>query len=129
MKKTFDQKIESILRFDKIRLHKLIELSQYSILACLLTIKIGKFVNHIIPAHDPKETLFETYMYVILNIIAMIVSVYYVRKIVLLVPYIFRFDTDYIVSKHDESLLGESIGFGIVFATTQIKLKQRIMIL
>ena len=126
--KTFEQQLESLLRFDKIRLYKLTELSQYSILACFIAMFIGAKINkYLIPDYSKKEHIIETVVYQMWNLILIMVSLYYIRKVVLMVPYIFSHDKDYIVSKGGESLLGLSVGFAIVFGATQKHFRDRFL--
>jgi hypothetical protein len=126
--KSFDQQLESLLRFDKIRLYKLTELSQYSILACFIAMFVGSKINkYLIPEYSDDEGIVEKVVYLMWNLILMMVSLYYIRKIVLMVPYIFSFDTDYVVSRGGESLLGFSVGFAIVFGATQTNFRDRFL--
>lgn len=126
--KSFNDQLESLLRFDKIRLYKLTELSQYSILACFIAMFVGSKINkYLIPTYSKKENIVETVIYLIWNLILIMVSLYYIRKITLMVPYIFSYDKDYIVSKGGESLLGFSVGFAIVFGATQSKFRDRFL--
>lgn len=126
--KTFNQKIESLLRFDKIRLYKLAELSQYSILACFLAMFVGSKINkYLIPDYSETESVAEKVVYLMWNLILIMVSLYYIRKIVFLVPYLFSFDSDYTVSRGGESLLGFSVGFAIVFGATQTNFRDRFL--
>ena len=126
--KSFEQQLESLLRVDKIRFYKLTELSQYSILACFLAMFVGSKINkYLIPDYSKKENVAESVVYLMWNLILIMVSLYYIRKIVLMVPYIFSFDKDYIVSRGGESLLGFSVGFAIVFGATQSKFRERFL--
>ena len=126
--KSYEQQLESLLRFDKIRLYKLTELSQYSIIACFIAMFVGAKINkYLIPEHSKKENVVESVVYLMWNLILIMVSLYYIRKIVLMVPYIFSYDKDYIVSRGGESLLGFSVGFAIVFGATQKKFKDRFL--
>jgi hypothetical protein len=89
---------------------------------------VGSKINkYLIPTYSKKENVVETVIYLIWNLILIMVSLYYIRKITLMVPYIFSYDKDYIVSKGGESLLGFSVGFAIVFGATQSKFRDRFL--
>ena len=126
--KSFEKQLESLLRVDKIRFYKLTELSQYSILACFLAMFVGAKINkYLIPDYSKKESVAESVVYLMWNLILIMVSLYYIRKVVLMVPYIFSYDKDYIVSRGGESLLGFSVGFAIVFGATQSNFRDRFL--
>ena len=126
--KSFEKQLESLLRVDKIRFYKLTELSQYSILACFLAMFVGAKINkYLIPDYSKKESVAESVVYLMWNLILIMVSLYYIRKVVLMVPYIFSYDKDYVVSRGGESLLGFSVGFAIVFGATQTNFRDRFL--
>ena len=126
--KSFEKQLESLLRVDKIRFYKLTELSQYSILACFLAMFVGAKINkYLIPYYSKKENVAESVVYLMWNLILIMVSLYYIRKVVLMVPYIFSYDKDYVVSRGGESLLGFSVGFAIVFGATQTNFRDRFL--
>jgi hypothetical protein len=89
---------------------------------------VGSKINkYLIPEYSDDEEIVEKVVYLMWNLILMMVSLYYIRKIVLMVPYIFSFDTDYVVSRGGESLLGFSVGFAIVFGATQTNFRDRFL--
>jgi hypothetical protein len=89
---------------------------------------VGAKINkYLIPEYSEDESDAKTVMYLIWNLILIMVSLYYIRKIVLMVPYLFSFDSDYTVSRGGESLLGFSVGFAIVFGATQTNFRDRFL--
>lgn len=126
MDRPFNEKLASLLAVDKIRFYKLTELSQYSILTVVLSMYIGRFVDYIMPEYKEDEDIWYTWLYVVINVVLFVVTWYYVRKILALVPFILAFDKDYIPSRKAEYLVGFSVGFSLAFGSTQVKLRQRI---
>ena len=129
MDRPFNEKLSSLLAVDKIRFYKLAELSQYSILTIMISLYIGKFVNRVMPDYTKDEDPLYTWLYVMINVVLFVISWYYIRKILTLVPFVLSFDKDYTPSRKAEYLIGFSVGFSLSFGSTQTKLKQRIQAL
>tara|TARA_B110001454_G_scaffold191409_1_gene191079 strand:- start:246 stop:659 length:414 start_codon:yes stop_codon:yes gene_type:complete len=123
------KKIKSLFRFDKIRLCKLLEISQNCIIGFIITIIIGNILNVKIFNEYDLENVSTYYLFlnIISELILMVIIIYYIRKIVNTIPFMFGFITNkYIPSKKDESQTGYVIGSGLIMIITLNKLDRKI---
>ena len=126
---TFQEKLEKLTRFDKIRLLKLLEMTQYSLLAFFIGLILGHTLDSVLPESDNKKTTSRIVSEVILNIFGIVLSVYYIKKSLVLFPFLLSGIKGYEPSKKNESYIGVTIVFGLIFNMTQIKLHKNIGIL
>ena len=125
----FNKNMERLVRFDKIRLLKLLEITQYSLLAFFIGLFLGHALNSVLPESDNKKTTTRIVSEVILNILGIVISVYYIKKSLILFPFLLSGVKGYVPSKKKESYIGVTIGFGLIFNMTQNKLHKNIEIL
>lgn len=127
-KEYFDQRLQKVTQFDKIRLHKLFHICQYQILYVIVGLILGSSVNYLFPEYDEKKAYSDILKEVLLQAGLLGIFIFYIRKIVKLVPYVLSFDTDYIPYKN-EYALPEFNGFiiiSLIFVSTQMKLLKKI---
>tara|TARA_Y100000590_G_C15635058_1_gene982631 strand:- start:760 stop:1191 length:432 start_codon:yes stop_codon:yes gene_type:complete len=119
--------LKSLLRFDIIRILKLLEIAQYTILAALSAIILGPLINLILPAQNATDSSLKIILYIIVELGVIGVFTYYIRKLVLLIPFLFSsLNKKYIANRRGSALLAIGVGLGIVFNRTQINLLERI---
>ena len=124
-------KLDSLLRFDSIRILKLLEISQYAIISFLLSLWIGEVINSLFPTIDINISTYVLLTEAILQVFLLTVVVYYIRKISFIFPFIFNpiikaCNIPYIPSKKNESLFGITMGIGYVFYETQTNLINKV---
>ena len=125
-----EKALERLLRFDTIRILKITEILQYSVLAFIFSLILGPIINKIMPTFDEKKGLIINCIETLLHISIIIIVVYYLRKFVPIFPFIIGGAyTKYIPSMKKESLIGTTIGIGYIFNKTQDKLVQKIKFL
>jgi hypothetical protein len=120
---------EKLVRFDSIRIHKLMEIIQYSVITFFLGILLGGYVNKLFPKADPLKNTSRIILELVLQVSFITISLYYFQKLMSLIPFMFHFDSTYIPSHKNEGIKGAMIGLGLVFAASQIELKNKINIL
>jgi hypothetical protein len=122
--KTFRAKLNNVLKFDIIRLLKLLEISQYAILSFLLSVLVGGYLNDIFGIIKTNDEIYILLIQAIFMITIVSILTYYIRKLAMvpnffLTPIIKYYKIPYIPSKKNESLLGVIFGMGYVFIHTQ----------
>lgn len=124
-----NQNLENLFRFDKIRLCKLLEISQYCIIGFTLTIIIGNLLNIYILSDDDfkKQSLIYLFFNIIVELIIIVIILYYIKKIVYCFPFMFSFITKkYVPSFKNESNSGYIIGSSIILMITLTNLDNKL---
>ena len=127
--------IKNILEINNIRINKLLHMYQEVIIMAILAFLVGVSVNYLFLKND-DELENESNIMLITNtfcqILLVVTTLYYARKISKLIPYLFRYDTRYDpfhVSKKGEPAVTLAVTIAITFMTTQISVRKRIRIL
>ena len=94
--KYFSSRLEKLVSFDKIRMHKILQTVQYTILYLLMTWVVGTAIDNLFPSLDKEKELYLTVIEVCLQAAISMVLIFYIRKLVKTVPYIFSYDTNYL---------------------------------
>lgn len=120
--------LERLLRFDEIRLLKLLEIIQYSIVALFIGLFAGESYNHLLPnvkqtqIHNMADFSYVTLM-LILFFSGIVVILYYIKKIIELVPFLFSFlSKKYVSNKKNEAIIGVTVALAFIFGKTQHKM-------
>ena len=125
----FKKQLNSLLKYDSIRILKLLEMIQYSIIGFILTLLIGNIINDIFFYEYDVQTLttIQLINYILIELIIIVILVYYIRKMVLIIPFFFIFlNNKYIPSKKNEASIGYIVGTGIILTQTITKLNEKI---
>jgi len=88
---SFYNKLKNILIFDKIRVLKICELLQFTIVMTIISISFSYILNKFIFIEKDKEyyetlSLFKLIIFTIIDLIIIIVTYYYMKKITYLIP-------------------------------------------
>lgn len=90
---TFNERLSHLLTFDKIRIGKIIEITQYSILGVIVTIlltylmaKVNMTLFHRSEDDENNISTLELIGSIIFKIVISVLLVFYIKKIILLVP-------------------------------------------
>jgi hypothetical protein len=125
-----EKKWNNLIRLDNIRLMKLAEIIQYSILYAIFSLILGIGIEYIfdrILPYDEDRSVFKLTLEIILQCIILSVSVYYIRKIIHIIPFIFIYSNKELNFKTLE--YQGSITMMFIFFGTQIKLMDKIILL
>lgn len=106
-----------------IRVQKILEISQYALIYLLVGLLLGIFLEFIFPK-DNQETVknrstVELIFLVSIQVVTIAVVSFYIHKIALLVPFLFKFTDDYIPGYKEEYKIGGGIALAIVFISSQ----------
>lgn len=128
MEKTSKQ-VGNMLVMDKIRIMKLLEMCQFTILGVILGVYSGRFISRFL-TFNYKESNYinETYpknsnnknpkliFHVIIDLCIITVTLYYLKKTSEIIPFLFSFiDKKYISNLKSEGGTGFTIGIGFVY--------------
>ena len=118
--------IESLFRFDSIRLFKLLEICYYSIISFSICLLFGNYLEndklmpYIFKSYDyDKVSISKIFVDICKDIFSLIIVSYYTKKLLKVIPFIFAsLNKNYIPSKKGEINLGITLGMGLVFYTS-----------
>lgn len=116
---TSPDNLERLLRFDLVRASKLLEISQYSIVLFFLGFYAGSFIDNVLPKYDEKMSDLELFRDLILQLVMISVSAYYIKKITALIPFMFSLTSSYVPSKKGEAAFGGALAMAIIFVSVQ----------
>ena len=124
----FSKKLKNILTFDMIRLQKLLEISQNMIIALFCGYFLGYFIDQLFPAYVEEENkpISTLIIEVIGQVIVLGISTYYIKKVLQLIPFLFKLSKSYVPSKKGESLVGINIGLGLIFVNNQTNFRAKL---
>jgi len=119
------RKIKELLRFDKQKFFELLKIIQFSILYIIFTIVLAHIIDVIFfnPYEDIKnQSKFKLFWEITLQTIACVIAIYYIRKIVKAIPFIFqhKLDDDW------ESVYNGEIVVSFIFIGSQQNLLKKI---
>jgi len=100
--KYVENRIEKLTRHDEVRIMELLESIQYGLGYFFVGFFLGVGTDMLLPVFDPKKDEGTVFVEVILQCITLIVVVFYCRKIVKLMPFVFAFNSKYRVHESDE---------------------------
>ena len=118
----------SFFEFNVIRLQKLLHMSQNAIFTAIFCFYIGVKLNGLFEVKG-EEDIITSASLGLLQMVVIIISVYYIRKLTKLIPFILRFTESYNPfhkSKDGEGLIGAAIAMGLILMSTQSNMKDRI---
>ena len=79
-------RLKNLLRIDFIRLLRLCEISQYTILYALITLLIAPRLDKLFLKLDKKKSSFNLFIEVIFQLTVVSVLIFYIRKLVKIIP-------------------------------------------
>ena len=124
----FLDNLKNIFKLDAIRIQKILEILQFTIIYAIITLYIGAYIDHYLFPDYKKNTDINTLIKeVILQSIVIAICHYYIKKLGLLFPFLFKFTKDYEPGLKNEYELGFSIGLSIIFFNTQIDFSKKII--
>lgn len=109
-----------IFVFDSIRIHKLMEIIQYSILAFILAFLGASTVNYIAKRYRPflqVDSTFTITIHLLMMTVMIVLLAKYIPKIIRIVPFLFWFDPEYKPDHHGEAGFGINAAMGLAFYT------------
>lgn len=123
VKKQFDK----LISVDKIRMHKLLFIMQYSILYVAVGLGLGSLLEHLFPDYDPEKENLDIVKELALQTLLIGVTLFYARKLVKVIPYLFNFDNSF-SNSHAQNMpeYHGTLVLGLVFVATQTSYLKKI---
>ena len=122
---------QKLIDFDSIRIMKLLELCQYSIISVFPAIIIGEAINKLFIDYSEKynknsnistKDNIKIILVVFLNLCFYVIAIFYINKLVKIIPFLFHFNDKYIPSIKGENTMGITTGGGLFLFITQTSL-------
>jgi hypothetical protein len=128
----YKKNLESFMTIDSVRFFKLMEISQYAILGLLFALYFGNNINSLFSEFDETKYTHVIIYEIILQVFLLVIITYYIKKFILIIPFILlpfinKYNINYISSKKNEALFGALLGIGLVFIITQNNLTSKIL--
>jgi hypothetical protein len=120
--------IPNILEYDAIRINKLLHMAQDAVITAVFCFFVGIGINELYPIPEDEKVSITVTM-ACMQMVTVIIGVYYIRKLTRLIPFFLRFSSKYNPfhkSKDGEGLVGAAIAMGLLLMSTQSNMKDRI---
>lgn len=131
-KEYFATRLQKLINFDEIRIMELLESFQYGIVYILICFFLGVSLDFIFPKYDEKKPFQEIFLEVVLQCLALILFVFYGRKLVKIMPFLFFFKKPFFGSKVPKYRAYESTEYegevviGFILVATQTNLLKKL---
>jgi len=122
-----ENRFDRLSRIDDIRLIELLESIQYGLGYLFVGFFLGVGTDMLFPVYTAEKDIWTVFSEVILQCITLIIVVFYCRKIVKLMPFLFAFNSKYRVHESEE-YHGE-IMIAVVLIGVQINLIKKLDLL
>ena len=89
---------------------------------------LGYLIDHIFPPYVEEEnkSTKSLILEVFAQSIVLAISIYYTKKIMRLIPFLFKFTNSYTPSLKGEGMYGINIGLGLVYVTNQTNFRAKL---
>jgi hypothetical protein len=121
--------VERLLRFDSVRISKLLEMIQDGIIIFILAFYAGSGIDKVFGTANEKMTDAELVGWVMLQLIANIVVIYYIRKVAETIPFMFSLSSNYMSNKKGEVDAASGFVSSIIFISVQKNFQNKLALL
>ena len=120
MKEHVKRQFNKLIAVDKVRMHKLLFVSQYTFLYAVVGLFLGSVIDYLFPEYDPEKENVDILKELAFQTVAVALTIYFSRKIVKIVPYLFNFDNSF-SNSHAQNVpeYQGTIILSLVFVATQ----------
>lgn len=118
----------SLTEVSMIRFQKILHMSQDAVITSVFCFFAGLGIDNLFDGKN-NENLLVASLKGMLQLIVVIIAVYYIRKLTKFIPFLLRITKEYNPfhkSKDGEGLVGATIAMGLLLMSTQTNLKKRI---
>jgi hypothetical protein len=123
------RKYYGLFEFGHIRIEKFLDMSQSAVEVGFFSLIIASIFNKFsfaLEVNDPKIVIF---VKMLIEMIIIIILIYYIRKVTNIIPFMFHYTDKYKVdwkSKDGETKIGTTVAFALIFLTLVTKTKEKI---
>lgn len=123
--------IKNLLRFDTIRISKILEQIQFAVIVFIIAFFIGSSTDKLFPVQKDQQNIsnFDLYKDLFLQLSLIVINSYYITKIVKIIPFFFKLSDQYIPSSRGENMIGANLAMAIILVNVQKNFQTRISIL
>jgi hypothetical protein len=122
--------VERLLRFDTVRVSKLLEQIQFAVIVFVIAFFIGSMIDKLFPVQKEENiSNFDLYKDLFLQLCLITISAYYITKLAKVIPFFFSLSEKYVPSSHGENMAGANLAMVIIFVGVQKNFQSRIAIL
>lgn len=123
--------LASLTRFDLVRVSKLIQQIQSTLVVFILAFFLGSLIDKLFPTvGDPAQiSNFTLFKDLALQLALMTIAAFYIMKFAKVVPFFFALSRDYIPNAHNEAAEGAALALAVIFGGIQRNLQARIGVL
>ena len=127
MKDHVKKQFNKLISVDKIRMHKLLFVMQYTVLYAAVGLGLGSVLDHLFPDYDPEKEHMDIVKELVLQTVVIGVTLFYARKLVKVVPYLFNFDNSF-SNSHAQNMpeYQGTLVLGMIFVATQTSYLKKI---
>tara|TARA_Y100000590_G_scaffold456874_1_gene608325 strand:- start:807 stop:1247 length:441 start_codon:yes stop_codon:yes gene_type:complete len=129
---TFIERLTSLFSIDEIRLQKIFHMAQITFLGLFISLFIAPYFDKYSFEFNKNENFISLFLKASIELIILVIILYYVRKITKILPFLFNFSKKYDEfhqSSDGEALVGNTVAMAIVFMNFVGKLKKKIVYL
>lgn len=124
--------VERLLRFDLVRVSKLLEMVQDGIIVFAIAFFVGSALdrafNSIKPVNDNMSNM-ELVGLLLAQFSAIIIVAYYIMKVVAVIPFFFSLSSQYVSGQKNEGLIGAGLAMAVIFVGVQKHFSTKLQIL
>lgn len=123
--------VERLLRFDTVRVSKLLEQTQFAVIVFVIAFFVGSMTDKLFPIPKESEKIsdWELWRDLFLQLALIVVSAYYITKLAKVIPFFFSLSDKYVPSSHGENMAGAGLAMAIIFVGVQRNFQGRLNLL
>ena len=116
-----------LIKFDNIRIQKILEIMQYMIISMIIASYSGYKIDKYLGEYDKNMSTYDLFINVSIQILFICISIIYIPKIVMIMPFLLHYTNDYKPCFHKECKIGIGITLSIGFKAIMVNFKIKIV--
>ena len=119
-------KFRDLISIDKYRFNELYEIFQYGVIYMIISFFWGFYLNKMFPPLDEKKSNIVILSEIVLQAVAIAISIFYIRKLCQMVPLLINFKG---YSENKTSEYSGAVILSIIFMSSQKHISQKVNLL
>ena len=125
-KSHFISRVRKLFNLNTIRINEIAEIIQYTILYGIVAFYVGTWINAAFPHFDKSKSSTELMLEVLGETIILTICVFYIRKLVKIVPFIFHLPGKQTYNPYLSTEFHGEIVISVIFITLQTNLVKKL---
>ena len=125
-KSHFISRVRKLFNLNTIRINEIAEIIQYTILYGIVAFYVGTWINAVFPHFDKSKSSTELMLEVLGETIILTICVFYIRKLVKIVPFIFHLPGKQTYNPYLSTEFHGEIVISVIFITLQTNLVKKL---